>query len=438
VFGSVKANTFFLLADTKKAGELESKEDNTGGDDGPASDGKNTNKLVPELVSGGHGVVVEAVSTLNVGAGGEDTNGKNTPDTASTVDREGVKRVVNSAALDGVGGADVDNGTDEADHHGSPRLNNGARGGDGDETSEDTVEAESEDVGSKEDARVDHSGDGSHGGGNGSGNSDLGGKVDVRTVSGTGTESGTAVESVPSHPEDRDTKSAKKIRVSLNLGADFRIVGEKLAARTDGNGTHKTSETTNHVDNTGSSEVDHTVLLEERLTIIANVEGREPSSSGPDPVDNDRVDEGSKDDGVHEVTLKTATLGNGSGDNGGGGTGESPLEEPAVVLSVVVEVLESPVSRADELVVVSRVVVGVAAVSVGERVSKEPEADSTDGGIHKVLEQNVVRVLFADGSSLEHSETSLHPCAHIRSDQSQSGKHARSKCKTEMAKPLYR
>ena len=96
-------------------------------------------------------------------------------------------------------------------------------------------------------------------------------------------EGGAAVESVPSHPED---KSAESLEYDGLLGELDALI-KAANAGADDSGSNKSSNSSGKVDDTRSGKVSDSAVKEK----IRRPPGSSPSRVPPD-VDNDRIDEG--------------------------------------------------------------------------------------------------------------------------------------------------
>mmetsp|Transcript_6486 Transcript_6486/g.10270 ORF Transcript_6486/g.10270 Transcript_6486/m.10270 type:complete len:326 (+) Transcript_6486:999-1976(+) len=270
---------------------------------------------------------------------------------------------------------------------------------------------------------------GGESGGNAAGGSSDGGghgnlSSDVSSVAGDH-EGGAAVETIPSEPEDEHSEGLESVVARVEgLGRASHGVEASLAG-SDNDSSHQSGESSDHVHDARSCEVDHSVgrvvPAEQRAGVALGVwestPGREEARA-PAPVDNHGVDDGGQDDGVDEVSLDPGTLGDGTGNDGGASSSESPLEEPSLPSvrssssAIVVHLVE------EEVVLGSDEASGV--LSVGDEVSDRPEAKSGERGIHHVLEQDVRHVLGVDETGGEHGEAALHE-EHQRSADHQPG-----------------
>ena len=107
------------------------------GNDLDAHEGEVAGATAP-LVEPGD-VVGHAKGGLKTAGSSEQTNGEDTPHTATEVNGDGIDGIVNLEADKKEGTGEVDPSSNDANDKGDPGLNGGAGGGDGNETSETTV-----------------------------------------------------------------------------------------------------------------------------------------------------------------------------------------------------------------------------------------------------------------------------------------------------------
>ena len=405
VLGSIKTGHLVLLGDTEDAKELEREEEERHHTTNPSSNGDDAADLVSEhltvsTVEGTLGVL--EVTKVRVGHAGlvgvsKETDGEDTPSTAESVHRGGSEGVVNLELLEELARSVEDDGTDGTNKGRGPGLEDGASSGDGHKSSEETV------ADSKEVPDTGHEVGEEEGSNTGTGSSERGGHGDVSShgeVIGVSHGKGRSrVESVPSNPEDESTEDNEGSRVS-GEGNGVTLSIETTDTGSNSDGTDKSGNTTSHVDDTRSSKVNDTKVLDGLGDNRTVVEGRHPAVDIPDPVGDDGVDETSEEERVEEVGKEGGTLGDGTGDNGGSSGSEGPLEEPNV---------ESVVSKAvSEEVGASNETVGVVASTVGKSVTEGPVSEGTGASVEDILKENVHGVLGTNGTSAKHSETGLH------------------------------
>ena len=333
VLGLVEAGSLLLGGGAEEAHRAECHEEGTEEGAGPGDDDEDADDLATEefAFTAVEDTVIErlrGVSLADVLLGGEEANEDHTPHTAHAVHGESFEGIIDAELEEELAGGKDDNSTNRASEDGSPGLDDGATGGDRNETGEASV-AHGDEVPDMVQAVVDdHGGDATGGGGDGggdggAGDDSLGGFADNG-------KHGPGVEAVPSHPQDEGTENDEG-SVVTGHGDGAAIRTEAAGTGTDNHGTHKTSETTNHVHNTGAGKVNHTNTVE-LVTGAGTVhlEGGEPSVAVPHPVSHSGVHECGEEEGVAEVSLERGTLGDGTRDDGGGGGGEGPLEKEGV------------------------------------------------------------------------------------------------------------
>ena len=109
---------------------------------------------------------------------------------------------------------------------------------------------------------------------------------------------------------------------------DVPPVVEAADAGPDNDRSAESRDTTGHVHDARSSEVDHTAVEQE----VFLAKGGSPSFAVPGPVHHHGVDEGSQDDRVDDVGVEGHAFGDGSRNDGSRGRSERPLEEPTRVV----------------------------------------------------------------------------------------------------------
>ena len=184
---------------------------NVGTHDGkdPANDPKAGNDLDPHEgeVSRATAPLVEPADVVGHAKGGvktagscEQTNGEDTPHTATEVDRDGINGIVNLEADEKEGTSEVYPASNDANDEGSPGFDGSTRSGDGNETSETTVHGGSQIVGNNTGLALVNNGMGEHGaeGTGGSSNARIDGRKrsGVTKSSGRDEEGSSGVESV--------------------------------------------------------------------------------------------------------------------------------------------------------------------------------------------------------------------------------------------------
>ena len=185
----------------------------------------------------------------------------------------------------------------------------------------------------------------------------------------------------------------------LGEGVSIGIL-EAAATGTKDLGGDEGSVASSHVDNTGSSEVDHANATER-----VRVESGNKARRRPDGAHDDGVNKGGEEEGVCNVGRHLAALGDGTGNDGGSSGSEGPLEE------------EGDVCVTDHFVGVSTLDVPdkehtatnkSGTFTVGEGISDGPESDGSSAGVEEILEHDILDILLTDGTGTEHGEASLH------------------------------
>mmetsp|Transcript_11336 Transcript_11336/g.26279 ORF Transcript_11336/g.26279 Transcript_11336/m.26279 type:complete len:461 (-) Transcript_11336:341-1723(-) len=338
------------------------------------------------------------------------THSNDTPHTVGEVDRDGIHGIVDLEHDQQLGEAVVYPSGDNPNDESSPGRNDRGPGGDSDKSSQGTVHGHGEVIRSFSrfeafDQRVrKHGRNAPSSGGNGGGHSAKSGNSgDIRI---TDLECRTGVESVPSEPKNEGSENLKGNGVRRETYGSLQrvsiVVVKASLAGSENDGCHESGGPTSHVHNTGSSEVDNTNITE-RISKVTTESCEEPIRS-PDGMDNNWVDEPGEEDGVAQVGGHLTALRNSSGNNGGGSGGKSKLEEPSNVFASSLEIGESEVIVSDETLV-DKVSVSV---TIGQRESNRPEANSTTTGIKQVLKHDILDILLTDRSGAEHGETGLH------------------------------
>ena len=413
----VQASSLDIFGDAEAHGGVDSAHRDARHDGRPGGNGEDTNDLDAKLLATGASVVDVGVGgVLDVGVCAEDADGDDTPSAASAVDGEGVEGVVDPELEEQVVGANVDDARDDTDDEGHPGVDDGAAGGNADETGEDAVEGQADVIVALEELGEDHRGDGAGSSREGGGHRDLAGEVGGVARD---HEGGAAVEAVPAEPEDEGAEGAHG---RGGAGHFVGLLGDGVEAADTGSeddGADEASDAASHVDDAGAGEVNHAiggrgagekgavVLLASSGVFVGHGAPRREEAVAPAPVDDDGVDEGGEDEGDEDVALEFAALGNGSRDNGGHGSRECPLEEPAgpavggiIFLSDTIEDFDATkVGGADE---------SARGGAVGKTIAEEPEGNGCDACVDEILEEDVDDVLLAHSAGLEHGEASLH------------------------------
>lgn len=401
MLGDIVTDDLLLGRDTEDSSGLHSDEERKDEGAGPGTDGDDGDEVSTEE---GEATTVEEAPVNGVETSSglevlavEEANGEGTPNTAGTVDRESLERVVDAEHEENLSGSDVDDSTNGANDNSSPSVDEGAAGSDGDKASKNSVQGSKE----VEDVVLELDGD------EGSDTSGTGGESSRDGTAGSGLtgsvnkgEGGTRVESVPSEPKEEGSERAESGRVTRDR-VDLALRVEATDTSTNDDGTAETSETSNHVNNSATGKVNNTLAEN----------GGEPAAA-PNPVGDHRVDERSQEESVSKVGVERGTLSDRSRDDSRGRGGESPLEEEVVVvvegLSVVSR--ESKVAPSDE---------GVGARAVGESPSEKEVSEGADASVKNILQEHVLGVLGTDGTSGKHGETGLHEEDQVAGDQNE-------------------
>mmetsp|Transcript_15676 Transcript_15676/g.51018 ORF Transcript_15676/g.51018 Transcript_15676/m.51018 type:complete len:279 (-) Transcript_15676:92-928(-) len=207
------------------------------------------------------------------------------------------------------------------------------------------------------------------------------------------------VEAVPADPEEERAQDHQGHGVAVD---GLRVRAEAAEARPEDRRADARGRAADHVDDAAAREVDDADLEPGRLAL--GHEGREEAVAAPDPVDDHGVDEAREDRAVARVRAHGAPLRDGAGDDRRRRRREGELEEPVVEAAVALVAVgeEEVLVPADEPVAAGRV------GPVRERVARRPEPRRADARVHEVLEQDVLRILRADGPGAQHGEARLH------------------------------
>jgi len=303
---------------------LHAREDGGHDTGGPQHDDHATEKLVTELLA----TLVEGISVEEADAGallvGEETDSDTAPDTAGTVDRRGVERIVNLVLKEEAGGQGVDTATHDTGADGTEWVKNGGTGGDGDTASKHAVHESLEVNEARLDEDDTESRETTSRGTDGSDGTDA--TSETRGATG-GTEDGATIETEPTEHEEETTGAGEHKIVRLEK-VDLTVLRETTVTRTDNGSENEGDDTTSKVDNARASEVEKVETVSGTFRGLEGAAIKEPCVTGPSPVDNTWVDERGEAHGGDEVTLERATLSTGTGDDSTGSRGERPLEEP--------------------------------------------------------------------------------------------------------------
>mmetsp|Transcript_921 Transcript_921/g.3724 ORF Transcript_921/g.3724 Transcript_921/m.3724 type:complete len:438 (-) Transcript_921:390-1703(-) len=344
---------------------------------------------------------VPAVVVVNTCAPIKEGSREDTPGAASTMHRGGVDGVVDLDFDQQGGGALVEEGADDADEHGRSTLDVAAARRDGDQAGEDAVAHAADVVPPVHDVAQDE-------------DDQAPGRARERRVHGHlgrqgalrrggHPESGTAVESVPTEPQDESAQDDQRQAVRGERLANVAV--EAAVARADHCGANERADAAAHVDDAAAGEVHEAGLVD----VVVSA-ARQPAIA-PSPVHHHRVDKRAHDDGKDRIAHKLHTLGNAAADDGGGRGAEGPLKEPIYhdvrrcKLTVFIHFGEA---MAEELGVVRKGVVVVGADAVREAPTECPPTQRADAHVQQVFHQNVLHVLGAAATGLDHGEAGLH------------------------------
>mmetsp|Transcript_18336 Transcript_18336/g.52327 ORF Transcript_18336/g.52327 Transcript_18336/m.52327 type:complete len:489 (+) Transcript_18336:1826-3292(+) len=344
---------------------------------------------------------------------GEQSDGDHSPDAVEHVDGDGVDCVVYSQRDEESGTPDVHPSGDEADHDGSPRLDDCATAGDGDQSAEASVHAHGEGEGRLSgpaflepqigEEGCDAAGSTGQGGGNCCVRGDL---ADIRDIQQQG---GTRVETKPSEPQHHGAQELQRDGVARErLGRLERLplrVVEASAARSEHPRRVQGDASSRDVHDARPRKVDDAAAQE---GVVGG--GAEEAVVGPDGVRHDGVHEAGQQHGVAEVRGHLAALRERPGDDGDGRGREGVLEEPE----------GRAVADVEEAVQADEGLVGVLVLAAeGKRKAHQPEGHGGAAGIQQVLEHGVLHVLDAHAAGAQHGKAALHEEDHGAGDDEQ-------------------
>ena len=145
-------------------------------------------------------VVGHAKGGLETAGSSEQTDGEDTPHTATKVNGDGIDSIINLEADEKEGTGEVDPSSNDANDKGGPGLDGGAGGGDGNETSQTTVHGGCQVVGNNTGLALVNDGMSEHGtestGGSSNGRVDSRKRSGITKGSGRDEEGSSGVESV--------------------------------------------------------------------------------------------------------------------------------------------------------------------------------------------------------------------------------------------------
>mmetsp|Transcript_8249 Transcript_8249/g.18488 ORF Transcript_8249/g.18488 Transcript_8249/m.18488 type:complete len:499 (-) Transcript_8249:108-1604(-) len=349
--------------------------------------------------------VLCAVRQINAGLFGEESDGDASPDTITQVNGNGINSIVNLELDEEVGPEDVSPSSNDTDHECRPGFDHGASRGNTHEARERSIHTHGNVVGrlarlsAVHDHVSEHGRNRSTGSSNGGRDGTKGGNVATGLAGNH--ESGTGVESVPSHPEDEGTEDLE----GDAMGGEVMRLGELIAigvveasdTRAEDLGGEEGGDSARHVNDSGTGKVVHSTA-KGRVVI----EGREETARTPDGVHDDGVYEPGEHEGVAQVGFELAPFGNRTGDDGSGRGRKGELEEPPDQLSTGGHVGE------EESLISNETLLGGIGTTVRKGVPDRPKAEGTTASIEDVLEHDILDILLTDGSGAKHGEASLH------------------------------
>jgi hypothetical protein len=113
------------------------------------------------------------------------------------------------------------------------------------------------------------------------------------------------------------------------------------------------------------------------------------------------VNKTDKEDRVEKIGLHLGTLGDCPGDNRREGACKSELEEPILILDVIISEEKSSVSN-------KCLGTTLLVASICKSISTAPECQTAAARIKKIPQDNILHVLCSDTSGAKHSKSSLH------------------------------
>ena len=327
---------------------------------------------------------------------GHETDPENAEGAAEAVHRRRFERIVDLELEQELGGEVNDEGAERTADEGGPRFRDGATGGDGDETRENTV-AHGDQVPDVVQLVVQEHGCHTTSGG---GERRVDGTAGHSFSVGDDAARGARVEAVPAEPEDEGAENDERGGVARHR-VHATIGSKATGARTDDHGAHQTSETTNHVDDARAGEVVHANVSD---LVAQSVASAQPArATTPGPVHDDRVHEGGEEERVAEVRLELGAFGDRARHDRRRRSGERPLEQVHRQFARSGDVLHREVTGTDE-----RVFLLSGRRPERETVAKQEPRDGADARVEHVFNQNVLRVLASHGSGAQHREAGLH------------------------------
>src|SRR5210317_1468236 len=288
MLGFIKTEQLFLFINPKETKLLECTKESTEHAHSPGSNGHDTNKLSSEELAS---TTIEDTSfvntkdTLDIFTLGHETDPKDAESATESVHRGSFKRVINLQLEEKSTRVLNTDSTEHATDDSCPWFSGGASRSNSHETSQSAVTHGDEIPNLVRLVVESHSGETTRSCGESCGHSRA--SNDLRIVFTHQSQLRTWVETVPANPKNECTENNKRSGVTRHR-INSSIFGETTSAWTNHIGPHKTSETTDHVDNTRTSKVQHTDTKELRTVFTP---WTKPAFSGPAPMYNTRIDE---------------------------------------------------------------------------------------------------------------------------------------------------
>src|SRR6056300_418295 len=288
MLGFIKTEQLFLFINPKETKLLECTKESTEHAHSPGSNGHDTNKLSSEELASTtieDTSFVDTKDTLDIFTLGHETNPKGAESAAETMHRGSFEGVINlQLEKESTRVLDTDS-TEHTTDDSRPRFSGRAARGNSHETSQRTV-TDSDEIPNLVGLVVESHGSETTGGRRQSCSHSCTSN-DLRIVFAHQSQLRTGVETVPTNPKNECTENNKRSGVTRHR-INSSVFGETTSAWTNHIGPHKTSETTDHMDNTRTSKVQHTDTKELRTIFTP---WTKPAFSGPTPMYNTRIDE---------------------------------------------------------------------------------------------------------------------------------------------------
>lgn len=304
VLRRVEASELKVLRDTKLASELENKHKRDDECRDPGEDAEASDELGGNLDATSTVALLTVSSSDEVGVS-KASDSEETPEACSAVNGDSIDGVINANDLHDLRGAHVHKSTNHTRDDGESRSKGRASSGNGDKTSKAAVKDVREIEVTLSEASNDKASEGSSSRGKGGGDGNVSSEVSVED------ESGTTVETVPAEPESEGTEGAESEVVGLELSS---ISGPAAEAGSDEECGPEGGNSTGHVHNTGAGKVEHAAAAlgrEDGANTIV-LKGTDPATSGPDPMYNDGVDKDSEPDSNAKVSGQSHAASDGS------------------------------------------------------------------------------------------------------------------------------